>query len=511
MNEVPLEATPSTETKPSVRRLRRRPRRLLLLSDVLIGLLSTALAYAIMVLRGTPGTREVLAAVLFALVTVVITIGLLSWSGHYSKQQRLSRLTDTGFFTRDLIIAAAVTNLASFVTRGFFTDVIGLSRLAIGSFILLFWLLGLAARFLVTSHQRRLFRHGVGVRKIMVLGTGPEADEFMEFVQARPWLGMAVAGRLILADQDDPTSELDVDTGTSAASSPCNDQLPLRHLKPSLKGLEHLDQTMRELAADEVIVALGPQDSGRLPEITSFLSLVRVPFKIVPSLFEETAVAAQQGDLTPVSVLDLAVDPPDRLVRFVKRTMDVSVSLVALLLLIPFGLPIVLAIAIESGRPVFYKQERLGMYGRPFFIHKFRTMVVDAEARLAQLKDKDEGEGPHFKMVQDPRLTKVGAFLRKWSLDELPQFWTVLRGDMSVVGPRPPLAREVAQYQASQLVRLKGKPGITGLWQVSGRKNLTFDDMVRLDRYYLENWSLRLDLSIIMRTFAAVLTRRGAY
>jgi lipopolysaccharide/colanic/teichoic acid biosynthesis glycosyltransferase len=114
-------------------------------------------------------------------------------------------------------------------------------------------------------------------------------------------------------------------------------------------------------------------------------------------------------------------------------------------------------------------------------------------------------------MVKDPRLTRMGAFLRRWSIDELPQFWNVLKGDMSVVGPRPPLPREVAKYDASHLARLKGKPGITGLWQVSGRKNLTFDDMVRLDRYYLDNWSLRLDLSIILRTFVAVVTRRGAY
>jgi lipopolysaccharide/colanic/teichoic acid biosynthesis glycosyltransferase len=172
---------------------------------------------------------------------------------------------------------------------------------------------------------------------------------------------------------------------------------------------------------------------------------------------------------------------------------------------------VALAILAESGRPVLYRQERMGKYGQSFTIHKFRTMVPNAESLLDELKSQDEGEGPHFKMVKDPRLTRMGAFLRRWSIDELPQFWNVLKGDMSVVGPRPPLPREVAKYDASHLARLKGKPGITGLWQVSGRKNLTFDDMVRLDRYYLENWSLRLDLSIILRTFVAVVTRRGAY
>jgi exopolysaccharide biosynthesis polyprenyl glycosylphosphotransferase len=256
---------------------------------------------------------------------------------------------------------------------------------------------------------------------------------------------------------------------------------------------------------------LEPEESGLLPKLTSFLSLVRVPFKIIPSLFEETAFASGPDDITPAHVLEMAVDPTDRLVHVVKRVSDVGIGLLALLFFALVTPAIALAIVVETGRPVFYRQERVGKYGNRFDILKFRTMVVDAEARLAELKVQDEGDGPHFKMAADPRLTRVGAFLRRWSLDELPQFWNVLKGDMSVVGPRPPLPREVEQYEAAQLVRLKGKPGITGLWQVSGRKNLTFDDMVRLDRYYLENWSLKLDTSIMLRTFSAVFTRRGAY
>jgi lipopolysaccharide/colanic/teichoic acid biosynthesis glycosyltransferase len=138
-------------------------------------------------------------------------------------------------------------------------------------------------------------------------------------------------------------------------------------------------------------------------------------------------------------------------------------------------------------------------------------MVVDAEARLAELEAHDEGDGPHFKMRHDPRITRFGQFLRKWSLDELLQFVNVLRGDMSLVGPRPPMPREVDKYETPDLIRLRGKPGITGLWQVSGRKDLEFDDMVRLDRQYLENWSIGLDLNVLLRTVSVVLARRGAY
>jgi lipopolysaccharide/colanic/teichoic acid biosynthesis glycosyltransferase len=142
---------------------------------------------------------------------------------------------------------------------------------------------------------------------------------------------------------------------------------------------------------------------------------------------------------------------------------------------------------------------------------KFRTMYEDAEARLAEVAHLNEGEDVLFKIRDDPRVTPVGRFLRRWSMDELPQCWNVLKGEMSVVGPRPPLVREVEAYDTPHLARLKGKPGITGLWQVSGRSDLTFEQMVDLDRYYLEHWSLGLDLSIMLRTVLAVVRREGAY
>jgi exopolysaccharide biosynthesis polyprenyl glycosylphosphotransferase len=491
-----------SEPKLSTRRLRRRPRRVLFAADVLSGALSVGTAYLIMRLRSNPGIKETGITSILVMVIAVLTLVLLARTGEYSKPQRISRLVDTGAFTRGLLIGFGMASLVSLLTKGFFTGVTGPSRLALGVFMVLFWFLGVLVRFAVRGYQRRLFAHGVGVRKVMVLGTGPEAEGIMDFVSSRPWLGVVVAGQLCL----------DGTTGYPGDKLPGSQARPQPEiLDTSLDGLQRLDQTMRALKADEVIVALEPEDSGRLPEVTHFLSLVRVPFTIIPSLFEETMVAGGQIDVAPIRVLDMAVDPPDRLVHAVKRTTDILVALVALLALVPITIPIALAILAGSGRPVFYRQERLGKYGQRFTIHKFRTMVIDADSHLEQLDTQDEGDGPHFKMAQDPRLTRVGAFLRRWSLDELPQFWNVLKGDMSVVGPRPPMPREVAQYDASQLVRLKGKPGITGLWQVSGRKSLSFDDMVRLDSYYLEHWSLRLDLSIMLRTFSAVLTRRGAY
>jgi exopolysaccharide biosynthesis polyprenyl glycosylphosphotransferase len=204
-------------------------------------------------------------------------------------------------------------------------------------------------------------------------------------------------------------------------------------------------------------------------------------------------------------------DLRSRIQRGFKRALDVAISAVALLLLSPALLMIATAVRLDSKGPVIFRQVRLGLGGRPFEILKFRTMVHDAESRLEELRSFNESDGPLFKIKRDPRITTVGRVLRRWSLDELLQFVNVLRGDMSLVGPRPPLPREVARYEPRHLVRLRGKPGITGLWQVSGRSDLSFDDMVRLDRQYLENWSIGMDMQIIARTASAVMARKGAY
>jgi exopolysaccharide biosynthesis polyprenyl glycosylphosphotransferase len=232
---------------------------------------------------------------------------------------------------------------------------------------------------------------------------------------------------------------------------------------------------------------------------------------VVPSLFEESLRASRAHGFRGVSIFNVDVDALDQVQRTLKRGLDLTVAALALLVLSPVLLIIATAIKLDSKGPVVFRQVRLGIGGRPFEILKFRTMVVDAESRLAELRVHDEGDGPHFKMKHDPRITRLGVFLRKWSLDELLQFVNVLRGDMSLVGPRPPLPSEVDKYETRQLIRLKGKPGITGLWQISGRKDLDFEDMVRLDRQYLENWSIGMDLQILVRTASVVLARKGAY
>lgn len=197
--------------------------------------------------------------------------------------------------------------------------------------------------------------------------------------------------------------------------------------------------------------------------------------------------------------------------RVAKRLFDVVVSGVLIVLLTPLMAVVAALVKIDSAGPVLFRQERVGMEGTPFKMLKFRSMVPDAEERLSKLRSQNEGHGVLFKLKDDPRVTRVGSFLRKFSLDELPQLFNIFSGSMSLVGPRPPLPQEVEAYESDVRRRLLVKPGLTGLWQVSGRSNLSWQDSVRLDLYYVENWSLTGDLLILLRTVRAVFRSTGAY
>ncbi len=202
---------------------------------------------------------------------------------------------------------------------------------------------------------------------------------------------------------------------------------------------------------------------------------------------------------------------PVAAVSWVKRAVDLVLVTFGLIAISPILIAIAIAIKVDSTGPIFYRQERVGKDGNAFWMFKFRSMCQDAEQRLDTLRAQNEASGPLFKIRKDPRVTRVGGVLRRWSLDELPQLLNVLRGEMSLVGPRPPIPSEVAKYEDWQLGRLRAVPGLTGLWQVSGRSEVPFHDMVRLDLHYIGNWSLGLDLEILLRTIPAVLTNRGAY
>ncbi|MBM2827144.1 MAG: Undecaprenyl-phosphate galactose phosphotransferase [Dehalococcoidia bacterium] len=278
-----------------------------------------------------------------------------------------------------------------------------------------------------------------------------------------------------------------------------------------LGGTGDLAQIIHSQNIDEVIMAMSASAHVSVPGVAETCRREGVAFKIVPDLYEMSFTSLDIDDLRGIPVIGMKEVSIRGVNLLVKRGMDIVFSTALVAILSPLWAFIVLLIKLDSPGPVYFRQQRAGTGGRPFTALKFRSMRDKAEADLSQLMDKNEATGPLFKMKQDPRITRVGRFLRRTSLDELPQLINVLLGDMSLVGPRPPLPSEVEQYERWHLKRLDVAPGLTGLWQVSGRSELPFDEMVMLDIYYIENWSLGLDIQILLRTIPAVISGRGAY
>ena len=281
---------------------------------------------------------------------------------------------------------------------------------------------------------------------------------------------------------------------------------------PVLSSTDAIARTVRLVDADSVIVA-GPLPGGNkfIRELGWKLEESSTELILAATL---TNVAGPRIHWRPVEGLPLMhVDIPQYggAKHALKRVMDVTAALAALLVLSPVLLVLAVTVRLDSPGPVFFRQDRIGKDGQVFGMFKFRSMVVDAEERLAALNQQNEGAGVLFKMKDDPRVTRCGRWMRKYSLDELPQLWNVVLGDMSMVGPRPPLDREVSGYERHTHRRLLIKPGITGLWQINGRSDLPWEEAVRLDLYYVENWSLAGDLLILWRTFRAVVRPSGAY
>jgi exopolysaccharide biosynthesis polyprenyl glycosylphosphotransferase len=280
---------------------------------------------------------------------------------------------------------------------------------------------------------------------------------------------------------------------------------------PVLGHLPDLPRVVIETRSDCVFVASSEVSVDEMRFISRTVRRVGAELRVTANLPE---VLSRRLALQPVGgVMAFSINPV-RLTRsqvLAKRAFDVVFSSVALVLTVPLFALIALAIKLTSPGPVFYRQQRVGQYGRPLTLLKFRTMVEGAETLLDALRPQNEASGPLFKMRRDPRVTRVGRWLRRWSLDELPQLLNVVGGGMSLVGPRPALPDEVSQYDDWHFDRLEVRPGLTGLWQVNGRSDLSFDEGARLDLFYVENWSLAHDIFILMKTLPAVLLSRGAY
>lgn len=293
------------------------------------------------------------------------------------------------------------------------------------------------------------------------------------------------------------------------------DQTPLEVAEkriPAMGTMSSVGSTAALLAADAVIVASTPdRNSDYLKRLSWQLEGTAAELVISSPLADVVGPRMALKPVEGLPLIQVQIPTFDGPRYAIKRVMDVVLSTLALVV-IGLAAPFVaLAIKLDSRGPVFFRQERVGRDGQTFRMLKFRSMRTDAEAARAALLDENQAEGPLFKMRDDPRVTRVGVVLRRFSIDELPQFWNVLIGDMSLVGPRPPLPSEVTTYDGIVYRRLYIKPGITGLWQVSGRSDLAWEDAIRLDLRYVENWSVIGDLTLLWRTVGSVLAARGAY
>jgi exopolysaccharide biosynthesis polyprenyl glycosylphosphotransferase len=352
-------------------------------------------------------------------------------------------------------------------------------------------------RFALRGAQMFARRHDLNLIPTLVVGRGAEASTFINEIRARPELGYRVIGVL---EKNLSTDSSDVFEGV-----------------PVIGDLKQLPETILESGANEVIITDPTVPGEALFDVMMRVGRRRgVEFRIAPSLFNFLPRKTEVDQIGALPMITLFRSPLSGVARVVKRASDLLIATVASLVTLPMSLLLALLIKLDSRGPVFYKQERVGMDGRVFLFYKFRTMRSDTDDAshrefqrryiAGQPEVKLTGDGrPVYKMQTDPRITRVGRWLRRLSLDELPQLLNVLRGDMSVVGPRPPIPYEVESYELWHRKRLDMKPGMTGLWQVSGRNRLPFDEMVRLDLFYIENWSLLLDLKIILRTLPVML------
>lgn len=421
--------------------------------------------------------------------SVGLILMFIAWTFVYNRFVRY----DTNQFVS--LLQQIYTHAKASTTTAFLLLLVGaifqFETLSLGS-IAVFWslnlILGILARLLIRIVLSLTRTVESNLRNALILGTNDQARDLADRIGSNLDLGYNVVGFIQSSSEPEPA-----DTSKVVAN------------------IENLESALEKEKIDEIIICLPFQKN--VSSIIQAISLghdLGIVVRVIPKLdygpiLKSLHIETFEGDYILTFFRESQV-----LQLLVKRLMDFFGSLLLLLVLSPLFALIALAVRLDSKGPIFFAQERVGMNKRSFLLYKFRSMVVNAEELKAALTDQNEVDGPVFKIKRDPRITRVGRFIRKTSLDELPQLWNTLIGDMSLVGPRPPLFSEVDQYEWLFRKRLSIKPGITCLWQVNGRNQLTFDQWMELDKEYIENWSLWLDIKILLKTIPTVLFGRGA-
>jgi exopolysaccharide biosynthesis polyprenyl glycosylphosphotransferase len=334
--------------------------------------------------------------------------------------------------------------------------------------------------------MERRYLEGLETRNVLIVGVGRVAHALRNHLEALRHMGFRFKGFIALDAKDAEPGNADV-----------------------VGNLSNCLDIARSLFVDEIYFST-PTDKSAIIALVEEARSTGVEVRVVPDLYEGLAWNAPVEYIGQFPTIPLHRRDFPRGAFLIKRVIDVTFSLLAILVLSPVMAAIAILVKLDSPGPVLYESERIGRKGRTFYCYKFRTMVKDADGQRKDLLDRNERDGILFKIDKDPRITKLGARLRKYSLDEVPQFFNVLAGDMSLVGPRPPIAAEVEQYKLAHLRRLDVLPGMTGLWQVEARQDPSFDSYISLDTAYVENWNLMLDLRILARTISVVVSGTGS-
>lgn len=400
---------------------------------------------------------------------------------------QMYNVTTFVYFDRTLKNVVYASFIATMITASmmYFLKDYSYSRLLFGFYVVISSCLVLVERYLFSAFVKR--RRNLTTGRVMLVGDPEKAEKFCYYVSRTNML-MNIVGFI------------NVVNGESLQSY------------PNLGSLEDIEDILINNVVDEVVFLLPRGYTGTVEKYAKLCEEMGITVKIVINLYDLKNSRNYLSSVGVFPVLTYYSVNQSQLGRLVKRLMDIVGALVGLILSLPFAIFIIPAIKLDSPGPIFFGQQRVGRNGRRFKLYKFRSMCIDAEQRLEALMSKNKmGEGYMFKLDDDPRITRVGRILRKTSLDELPQFFNVLRGDMSLVGTRPPTAHEVEKYKRHHYRRISMKPGLTGMWQVSGRSEITdFDEVVHLDTKYIDNWSIWLDIKIILKTVKVVLIRKGS-
>ena len=422
-----------------------------------------------------------------ALLFFIIPIwcAMLYWNGAY-RSMRTKGILEIVW----VIIKATFLTTITFGTIVFLFHLHFVSRIFFGMFILAGGTFLLVEKVAVFSIARYVRKQGYNFRKVLIVGTGKRASDFIEKINKHPEWGINVLGIV----DDEPGRGVEKVSGVDIIGT-----------------LEDISDVLHRHTVDEVIFVVPRSRLDHIEDAIATCETEGIKATVAVDLFDFKIAKAHQTDIDGIPFLTFETTFAKEWQLFVKRVIDIIISSALMIILSPLYLVVATLIKLTSPGSVLFVQRRIGLNGRRFVLFKFRTMYKGANVRLSELQNRNEMKGPIFKIKNDPRITPIGKFLRKFSIDELPQLFNVFMGCMSLVGPRPPLSKEVSQYKPWQRRRLSMRPGLTCLWQIGGRNKVSFDEWMKLDLQYLDNWSLWLDFKILVKTIPAVLFGRGAY